>query len=66
LSNNVILERAMGIESRSEDWDRIGNPGFLSLHIKKMIAHAAKSNRKSMERLLHSILAPGTIRTSAE
>jgi len=26
-----------------------------------MIAHAAKSNRKSMQRLLRSILAPGTI-----
>ncbi len=31
-----------------------------------MIAHAAKSNRKSMQRLLRSILAPGTIRKSAE
>jgi len=28
---------------------------------KKMIAHAAKSNRKSMQRLLRSIPAPGTI-----
>jgi hypothetical protein len=28
-----------------------------------MIAHAAKSNRKSMQRLLRSILAPGTTRS---
>jgi len=51
----------MGIELTSETWDRIGHPGFPSLHTKKMIAYAAKSNRKSMQRLLRSILAPGTI-----
>jgi hypothetical protein len=52
----------MGIEPTSETSDDIGYPGFPSLHIgkKKMIAHAATSNRKSMQRLLRSILAPGT------
>ncbi len=59
--------RALSQQPISETWDDIGLWFPFSPHgQEKMIAHAAKSNRKSMQRLLCSIVAPGTIRKSAE
>src|SRR6267378_5409943 len=60
-ASTSFMERTMGSNPRPKLRMILGILFPFSPHRqKRMIAHAATSNRKSMQRLLGSILAPGT------